>query len=203
MAAGLDAEYASIDALADVVEEDEARALQAHVAQLTSETTALRAQLHRAAALESKLEARKCVLVTNTTRLYDEAKALVEERDAAVRRLRMAQPVSRTARTAVPAAPRAHAHAPSCEPPTSHAAHWPAAAASTQLAAPAPATPLGLARHDVRAGPLRVHHDDASSFPPGIAPAPSLGRPPSLPAAAAAGARAAPCLLYTSPSPRD
>lgn len=107
-AQALDFEYASVDALADIGDEAEVRALGEQVAQLSSERAALRTQVLRSEALASKLEARRGVLRTNTARLFAEAKALVEERDAELRRLRMAGPGVR---------------APAAPPPRREAAH--------------------------------------------------------------------------------
>lgn len=101
-----DLDYASVDALAEVGDEAETRALEAQVARLSSETIALRAQVLRSEGLASKLEARKAVLRANTMRLFEEAKALVDERDAVLRRLRMSEPVRRSAPVAAASASR-------------------------------------------------------------------------------------------------
>ena len=83
--------YASVDALADVSDEAETRELEAQVEHLQRETAGLSARLQHSEGVEAKLAARREVLRANTTRLFAAAKALVDERDAALRSLRMAE----------------------------------------------------------------------------------------------------------------
>jgi predicted nucleic acid-binding Zn-ribbon protein len=86
-----DLAYASVDALADVSDEAEVRALETQVDYLQRETASLSARLQHSEGVESKLAARREVLRTNTTRLFAAAKTLIDERDATLRTLRMAE----------------------------------------------------------------------------------------------------------------
>lgn len=83
--------YASVDALADVSDETEIRALETEVDRLQRETVSLSDRLQHSEGVEAKLTARREVLRGNTMRLFAAAKALIDERDAKLRSLRMAE----------------------------------------------------------------------------------------------------------------
>lgn len=86
-----DAAYAALDALAETDDAGaQARELEAREAALKAEIAQLRPRVDKSEALVRKLDARRAVLLSNTDKLYEASKQLVDEADAKLHELRSA-----------------------------------------------------------------------------------------------------------------